>query len=447
MLIDFSTISILLFFIFVLIWLYSIRKVLIYHYESFNIKDIFFTFYGYVWLGFFTDVILRFVLLNAAPETYRATAFPLWSIPDDVFLFSFIMILLFWSIFTLFYFVVVKYKFTFFPNILGKLELEPSKKIFMLFDFISFLSLVAVILVSGILPLKLPRSLFTPIGYITSLYLIASFYLWYWFLSGKYRDSRRYLYLIPGIVYYLFNPYRENLLLVFIPILINYLYLKKDLKIRRYAFGFIIIFLFVTILNYGYRNIIWEGEKSFQQSELLNYDKWESQPTLTPWAMALNRFHALDSFLLTVYLVPNIYPYTNRIIVNDLIVQSLIPTALSGGFKSDVGSKRGSEFAESIWSYTGETRISARIAPSMFGDLYRSNGIWMVLFGAMLWGIIVGLFENYRYYLKENAFLILISLFGLRFFGAIERDFVFAAANIIQFFILIIIVLFFFPKK
>ena len=64
-----------------------------------------------------------------------------------------------------------------------------------------------------------------------------------------------------------------------------------------------------------------------------------------------------------------------------------------------------------------------------------------------MWGILIGTLENYRYVLNENAFIILISLFGLKVFGGIERDFVFAAANIIQFLMIVIIMSALISKK
>jgi uncharacterized membrane protein YccC len=63
-----------------------------------------------------------------------------------------------------------------------------------------------------------------------------------------------------------------------------------------------------------------------------------------------------------------------------------------------------------------------------------------LLIGALAWGVLIGLLEWWRRALGRAA-VALVVLFALRVGGGIERDFVLAAATIIQITIALLVVL------
>ena len=67
--------------------------------ERFNIMRCFSSLFGYAWLAFFIDFILRFIVLVYDPLLSRRTSFPLWLIPEATILLSWVYLLIFWCLF------------------------------------------------------------------------------------------------------------------------------------------------------------------------------------------------------------------------------------------------------------------------------------------------------------------------------------------------------------
>ena len=87
------------------------------------------------------------------------------------------------------------------------------------------------------------------------------------------------------------------------------------------------------------------------------------------------------------------------------------------------------------------------IAPSMAGDLWSAGGIKSLLFGAAIFGVLIGLLECWRRSLNTAGSLVLVVLFGIRVGGAMERDFVTGAATIIQLMVIFLLALAVLPVR
>jgi hypothetical protein len=147
-------------------------------------------------------------------------------------------------------------------------------------------------------------------------------------------------------------------------------------------------------------------------------------------------------------MVPDLFPYSERNIMIEFLTRGFLPRAIYYA-KSDV--QWGREFSAGIWALDEKgnivSRFSAMIAPSMSGDLYSVNGLFMIILGAFLWGLIIGFLERWIRTMGPVASCVLIALFGLRVAGGIERDFVNASANIIQVLLVLLLVVAILPFK
>jgi hypothetical protein len=82
--------------------------------------------------------------------------------------------------------------------------------------------------------------------------------------------------------------------------------------------------------------------------------------------------------LLTVDLVPTVFPFRDEPVLTDALVRGFVPRL----FMPDKElSDRGQEFARTIWAYDSGIESGAAIAPSMPGDLYHAGGTVTVALG------------------------------------------------------------------
>ncbi len=104
------------------------------------------------------------------------------------------------------------------------------------------------------------------------------------------------------------------------------------------------------------------------------------------WGERMARFHAFDSMLLTVHLVPAAKPYSGRSVLVAPFIRGFVPRFIYGDKgAADAGEKFGAE----IWAYNdpmARDHGGAAIAPSMPGDLYDAGGVLDIVLGALIWG-------------------------------------------------------------
>jgi len=160
-----------------------------------------------------------------------------------------------------------------------------------------------------------------------------------------------------------------------------------------------------------------------------NFYRW------SPWAEPLRRFHALDSFLVTLDLVPGAIPFSGENLFIDPVVRGIVPRFVYSG---KVAVNKAVLFGEGIWSYDDEkSRSGASISPSMPGDLYGSGGIPYVLLGALVWGALLGVVECWKDQLSFGPQAVVTVIFGFLSAAAIERDFGHTVSTAIQFLIVL----------
>ena len=83
----------------------------------------------------------------------------------------------------------------------------------------------------------------------------------------------------------------------------------------------------------------------------------------------------------------------------------------------------------------------------MSGDLYSIYGLLSLTLGAFFFGCVVGFLERWIRGLGTVGSCILITFYGIRIAGALERDFAYAISSLIQVTIVMLLIATFFPFR
>jgi hypothetical protein len=231
----------------------------------------------------------------------------------------------------------------------------------------------------------------------------------------------RFVYLLPGLMLYYFSPYKEHLMTLALCILIPAIRFSEKYSSRKVMIILVMVLVASFAVTSKYRSAIWANSYTASDKPI--------------WANISNRFHGFDAMVLTVYAVPKIFPFSQSDVLMDL-TRRIVPRFLLPG-KENV--HRGREFSTTIWALleTGRTvnRASSPIAPSMSGDLFALHGVLSLILGAIFYGGLVGSLEHLFKQFAPIGSCVLLALFSVRISAGLERDFLFAVSNIVQFLI------------
>jgi hypothetical protein len=243
----------------------------------------------------------------------------------------------------------------------------------------------------------------------------------------------RWLVLLPAVVRFLVSPFREHLLPVALIPLLAWRCAGKPLP-RRYVVTALVglpLFVLAGNLTEAYRDVLWGGANVSHVVESVA-GEGETDLVVEPdpgWLVAVRRFHGLDSLLLTVDLVPSVFPFRDQPVVADALVRGLVPRVVMPG---KALSDRGPEFARTIWAFDSGFESGAAIAPSMPGDLYHAGGTATVALGALVWGLVLGLLDRWKDALPPGGRVAVLVLFATQIVPSVERDFVHCLATLLQ---------------
>ena len=244
----------------------------------------------------------------------------------------------------------------------------------------------------------------------------------------------RVVVLIPGVVHAVVSPYREHVALLLFVVFVASVFAGRRYRLSTFVLTTVLFVLVVTPIISVYRNIQWSGMEVDVAVEEFNPRSWFDQesdaPPDTPWYAASRRFHAFDSLLLTIDLVPEIFPYSERAIFSSAVTRAFVPRGLWTGKEA---SDRGLVFSRTIWGFDdGSSVVEAAIAPSMPGDLFEVGGIVYIVAGALAWGLLLGLCDRWIQGLTAPAAAMALALLSFQAFGGIERDFAHCVSTLIQ---------------
>jgi len=403
-------------------------------------ESVFLSFFGVVWMGFGVEFILRFLLLAYDPDNFQATNFPITMLPPEVLSETFFYLALFWIFFCLGFLCLAVWMTRKPPRRLADMEQLVSLRMTPLLDVVAIVTMfLTIILYVG----PVPKALLVPLGRAASLCAVPALIAWILYFRGEKIGTRRFIYLLPLALAYVLSPFRAALLTLILCILIPALQFGKKVSLYKVLVGFFIFLLVSTYVNNIYRAYLWEGSDrdSVNQTFSEDWETWKRNPGKSPWILAADRFHGFDSMALTVYAVPEIFPYSDRNLFYEFIIRSFVPRLI---MDTKPLKARGREFSTTIWALglSGVSkRESAPIAPSMPGDLYSIHGVPIVIMGAFIFGLVIGLLENWLRGSVATVKCIMLPIFWVGIAGAVEEDLVLGAGTIIQYLIVFFIAL------
>jgi hypothetical protein len=187
-----------------------------------------------------------------------------------------------------------------------------------------------------------------------------------------------------------------------------------------------------TVAVGAYRQVLWPDVAAQERQQ---------QPGLVKFALSgmplwenVQRFHVFDSLLLTVDLVPDVFPYADRNPLLEGVTRGLVPRFLNPDKEQ---SNQALRFQTSIWAYYNDPTMdladaTAAIAPSMPGSLYEAGGLRDVAVGGFLWAALVALLTRVIAQHRTPAATGLYVLCAVQSLAGIERDYAMAMSTLLQ---------------
>ncbi len=418
-----------------LIWLASARLVPNWRRDGWTalLKSV----YGLVWLDFGLDIVLRFAMLayNAVEwgnGTPRLIAQSVTVVNSTLFFCG-----LFWLVTSLAYTITTHSRGA---GPLGVARgLTPEFAYHAALPVTALASLAFYLTETG----RLPLALITPVALVASLYAVPAVIVWWdhfrrpgpvWRIGGIHV-----IVLMPALVRGIVSPYRENLAPILLIPLVAALFAGKRPRLSKVIPLALVALVLLSVLVQSYRRVKWENVRPEEVASDIQHDGLIGWFSVTS-GESVHRFHGFDSFLLTVALVPSLEPHSGRNVVASALVRGVLPRAVYSG-KS--GAMAGINFGSRIWAYDNPAMREgggASIAPSMPGDLYDAGGVLYIVFGAMLWGALLGLVDGWKSHLPPFAGAAVIVLVITQCAMSVERDFDNSVATFIQTLLVFVIV-------
>ena len=205
---------------------------------------------------------------------------------------------------------------------------------------------------------------------------------------------------------------------------------KRPSLAKMVPFGLACLLLLSTVVS-SYRLIKWQNVRPEEVARGL------AEGGISGWLSGtsdgtVRRFHAFDSMLLTVALVPALEPHSGRNVLLSPLLRGVVPRFLYSG-KS--GADAGINFGSRIWAYDDQTSresSGASIAPSMPGDLYDAGGVLYIALGALIFGTLLGLVDGWKSHLPPYCAAAVTVLVATQCAMSVERDFDNSIATFIQ---------------
>lgn len=388
---------------------------------------------GLAWLGFGVDIVLRFFVLAYDSVTFGNMTSRLADRPPTLVNQTLVVTLVYLAVFVA---VGSISRLAPRPKILASLATGAEKA--------TERSLVPwVVITSACIILatvnEFPDSLVTPVSLVGSLWVFPASIAWWRRLAGfRISDRTLALVLVPGLIRVVLLPYRESLFLVMVIPLFAALVAKRQVRLTLVIAGSAIGLLVSTIVIGTYRQIKWEGVSTSEALSRVSPAYWEEHPMDSPWSGVLRRFHAFDSLLLTVDLVPSVFPYSGRNVFVEGVARGLVPRIAYADKRLD---NDGLAFSQTIWGFGDSGNDIAAIAPSMPGNLFEAGGILFVGLGAACWTLLLGWLDRLKKALTPGSAAGIHALFAFQALGGIERDYPHSFSTVLQNLVVLTVVL------
>jgi hypothetical protein len=411
-----------------LLWMFSIR--LVPRWEVDGWRSVLKSAYGFFWLSFGFDIFVRFLLLTHECVEWANGTLRLAVLPADTVNRTLSYCVLFWLLAAASYAAAGKTRsagpFSATSLIDCGLAYEAAVSITLFSCLVFYLTEG-----SG----RLPLSLVTPLALLANLYMVPACVIWW----DHFRKSEaiwrirpvHLLVFAPSLVRGWISPYRENLSPILLIPLLAAVFAGRKLYLRKLVPLGVIFFLVVSTAIGSYRRVKWENVTPQEVGREISEAGFSGWITGS-WAEPLHRFHAFDSMLLTVALIPTARPYSGRSLLIAPFIRAVVPRLFYQGKQA---ADEGMQFGSRIWAFDNpwaRVHSDAAIAPSMPGDLFDAGGVSFVAFGAVLWGALLGLIDGWKSHLPSFADAGLTVLLASQCAMSVERDFDNTVATVLQ---------------
>ena len=381
---------------------------------------------GLAWLGFGLGVVFRFFILAVDAEVYANPSTKLAERAPAVVDFALTSAGLFWICFVA---AALAVRVLPVPRLMR--ALVSRSEVLAAPSFLSTIALTGCI-VASLLPMT-PAPLVTPLAVVGSMWVVPATVLWVGAFSGV-PTPRLSLVgaLTPGLIRLVLSPYREHFFVTALVVLLAAIAAGRRIRLALLIPTCVVLVLSSTIAVGTYRQVIWAGAAPSEALSRVSFGIWEERPFEAPWSENVRRFHSFDSLLLTVDLVPDVFPFSEHNLLLEGLTRGLIPRLIDPAKQQ---SDAGLRFQTQIWSFDDDpTRDerTASIAPSMPGSLYEAGGMIEVIGGAVLWGLLVAFIDRLKSTLSSPVSAGLHVLWAVQAFAGIERDYSAAFANMLQ---------------
>ena len=428
----------------VVIWLLSSKLALRWHRDHWS--SLLTSLFGLAWIGFGIDFIFRFLILSYDSVTFGNTTDRLMIRPVSIVNTTVLFSGIFWLFLSLGFAVGVRRKTAGPFKVVSRVSRDLVVRTA---PVTTAGAIVCLYLSAG--PFGVPLFLLTPLAIVGSLWAFVAAAVWGSTFQRAHLSLRdhamRVMTLVPGLLHAYWSPYRERLVAIVLVPLIAALFAGRRYRTPVIVLAMAAFFFVSTLVITAHRRVMWGDESVADVVGDMNMDFWTENPIQAPWTQIIWRFHGFDSLLLTVDLVPDVFPFSGRTVFTDWVMEAFVPRALYSG---KVRNRRGPEFAETIWSFDGGIRNQSAIAPSMPGDLYEAGGVSFLAFGALLWGLALGVLEGSKRHLPLSVAAGVTCVFAMTALGGVERDFVFVMASTTQLWLVLTVVTWFLvppPRK
>jgi hypothetical protein len=387
--------------------------------------DVVMSLLGLSWLSFGLGIVIRFAILAYDSETFASPSLRLAEIPADTIDLALLTAGLFWVTFTL---GAVVTRLVPAPSLLTALLRRADR-------FSSSSMLPAIVLTAGCtLAAQLrmvPDVLVTPLSVVGSMWVIPATFVWTRHLSGESQPSWLLAAVFtPGVVRLVLSPYREQILVMVLVVLASAIFARRPLKLLVIAPLAFTLAVLSTVAVTAYRQVLWS---QLSPAEVLRNTPLEASAGYAVMEN-LERFHVFDSLLLTVDLVPDVFPFAERNLLLEGLTRGLVPRFLNPDKEQSDEALR---FQTTFWSYYNNPTLdqedaTATIAPSMPGSLYEAGGLLYVAVGGFAWALLLGMIERTRAEQRTAAAVGLYVLCAVQALAGIERDYAMAMSTLLQ---------------
>ena len=394
--------------------------------------------YGFVWLGFGVDIVLRFCFLAYNAVEWGNGSLRLVALPADTIDTVLSYCWLFWILFAAAYALAVRRRSAGPFRVLRVFDLD------IIYAFAVPASLTCSVLLYLVdRPGAIPVAVVTPLFALGALYVVPATIVWWDHFrrpGPKWRiGSIPAIVLLPAFVHGLCSPYRENLAPIVLIPLVAAIFAGVRPPLRKLIPAVLIWFVLISTFVSSYRRVKWDNARPEEVAdEMRGASTWEW--LAGSWGERMKRFHCFDSMLVTVELVPAAQPHSGRNVLVRPFLRGFVPRFIYGN-KGE--SDAGETFGATLWAYEdpqARDHGSAAIAPSMPGDLYEAGGVLYIAVGAIIWGVLLGLIDGWKRHLPSFCAAAVTTLVALHCALSVERDFDHSVAGLIQIMLLLIVV-------